>query len=176
MSIGGNGKRKFRWANCATMTNVSMNGDYDFWYGIKAINGKVITLEGRKTFDAKIKVDKNGYEYFMVEHKGVYTALFGGRSERIKCVPFLDVSGEFKHIKPMEEEPPQPKQEWKPERVPNEKLSQEEREHHSKQLVKIADAMESCYDDPQMMRELKRDYKFHADQLFCKALRAGTAQ
>lgn len=159
---------QFKHANCASMTNVHMNGDYDFWYGIKAVSGKIVTLEKNgKNFDAVIKKDATGREYFMVEHRGIYSQLFTRRAERIKCVPFLDVSGEFKHIHPIEKETePEQRPKIKPSRIPNKNLTEEEREYHSKQLVKIADQMESFSDDPGIMRELRQDYKFHMNELF----------
>lgn len=104
MSIGGHYCKKFRDANCATMVDVHMNGDYDFWYALLRVDGKRVTLRGRMgkpNFEKEVKVDKAGYEYFMVEHVGAYSQLFAkGRPERIKCMPFFDETGEFKGHRP----------------------------------------------------------------------------
>lgn len=100
--IAGHYCSEFKKANVASMVNVSMNGDYDFWYPIKRVDGKTITLfkgfSGGETFTKQIRKDKNGREYFTVEHKGFYS-MFLGRTEKIKCVPFKDESGSYKNHK-----------------------------------------------------------------------------
>lgn len=92
------------------MTDVSLDGDYDFWYDIVKIEGNIITCCGGRLgeFAKEVKSGKDG-EYFYVEHKGFYEEAFkGGKPSRIKCVPFLD-DGEHE-FKPEIEPPRNPKE------------------------------------------------------------------
>lgn len=103
MAISGRYVDKFKYGNMACMVDVSLDGDYDFWYDISKIEGNKITLN--EDFVKEIKKDSNGTEYFMVEHTGFFERAFKeGKPSKIKCLPFLDDNMEHKFIP--EKEPP----------------------------------------------------------------------
>lgn len=106
MAISGRYVNEFKYGNMACMIEVSMDGDYDFWYDIKKIEGKKVTYAHMDGDVVKeIKKDSNGTEYFMIEHIGVYERMCGGGNpSKIKCVPFLDDNNVHTFVP--EKEPP----------------------------------------------------------------------
>jgi hypothetical protein len=91
---------KFKYANMACMVDVSLDGDYDFWYEIVKLEGDVLTLEKRgKEFTKKIQTDSGGQEHFFIGHLGLYEEFVkGGKPSQIKCLPILDSARSHKFV------------------------------------------------------------------------------
>lgn len=95
--ISGQYVDKFSEANLATAVDVSMNGDYDFFFEVVAVHhdlaGQAETVilkpEGGGENWVKPVQRKNGREFITYVHMGAYTAMMGGKGERVKVVPFL---------------------------------------------------------------------------------------
>lgn len=91
MGLAGNYVQSFAEANFGMMTDVSMNGDYDFSYDVVKYEKGRIVVRSHKTGKESEHVvlrDRHGYQYFNVMHSGSFQQIMGGKPEKIKVVPF----------------------------------------------------------------------------------------
>lgn len=90
MGISGGYVEKFSEANLASAVDVHMNGDYHFFFDVLEADGKEVTVKthnGGEVWKKKIQ-RRNGREFFTYQHAGAYQAIFGGKAEVVKVVPF----------------------------------------------------------------------------------------